>query len=81
MRGSAVLPAAVAVLGTIAPVVLAQQYEGTHENNTLPSVDGARVEYFRIKDSQDRNATLIVCPSPFFSESFAERRPAELLFP
>ena len=40
--------------------VFSQQYEGNFEANTLPSVAGASIEFFRIKDSQNRNSTLIV---------------------
>ena len=39
---------------------LGQQYEGDVEANTLPAVDGASIEFFRIKDSQGQNSTLVV---------------------
>ncbi|KAH9930400.1 uncharacterized protein BXZ73DRAFT_77854 [Epithele typhae] len=39
--------------------VHAQQYQGTPSANTLPPVDGATVEFFRINDTLGRNSTLI----------------------
>ena len=72
-----------ALATTLASVSYAQQYQGTTSANTLPDVSGASIEFFRIQDQENQNATLIVSTQahlPLSQSSRANNMPTELLF-